>query len=411
MKFGKTMTALMAAAVLTVPAYAEGKTYAGENGENVIIQKYLLLKENANVPEVTFTYSIAAGSAMNAGNTGLAVFAGDDAHAVSGMPVISDASFAAGQQTFADIQKFKDEVNIRKYDSEMNVLDEPFTLEDGMKYARSDIAIDFSGVTFREPGVYRYVITENASETSNGIIDDSDLTRVLDVYCEHDPSSGEIVIAGYVLHNNEASAEALRDGTDPEGKSLGFVNAYETHDLTVQLTVSGNQASRDEYFEVPVSITNAMPGAVFDVDLSNCDEVTKLNGINSETHANPSQLTADDSGNITTTLWLQHGQEAKIQGLSAYTKYTANENTTTLGQEGYTGSASKVSGDDDVTADQNAVSLSDTDTGITSDTVLLFHNTKDGLIPTGISAGMMPAAGALTALVLLGLMRRKKADA
>ncbi|MCR5793723.1 MAG: hypothetical protein K6G61_00075 [Solobacterium sp.] len=408
MRFGKTMTAIAAAAVLTVPANAEGKTYEGENGGSVILQNYLVLKENANVPEVTFTYAIAAGSAMNATDTGLAVFAGDDAHAVTGMPVISDAEFETGQQTFADIQKFKDEVNIRKYDSEMNVLDEPFTLEDGMKYARSDIAVDFSGVVFREPGVYRYIVTENASGSTTGIVDDADLTRVLDVYCEHDGATGEVVITGYVLHNSEASAEALRDGTDPAGKSLGFVNAYETHDLTVQLTVSGNQASRDEYFEVPVSITDAMPGAVFDVDLSGCDEVTKLNGINAETHTNPSQLTADENGAVTATLWLQHGQEAKIQGLSANTKYTANENRTTLDQEGYTGNASKVSGDDDVAADQDAVSLSDTVTGITSDTVLLFHNTKDGLVPTGISAGMMPAAGAAAALALLGMLRRKK---
>ena len=410
MDLGKTITAIAAAAVLTVPAYAEGKTYTGTSGDNVILQKYLLLKKDANVPDVTFTYTVSAGSAMNASGTSLAVFAGNDAHAVSGMPLISDADFDTGQQTFTDVQKFKDEVNIRKYDSSMNVLDDPVTLEEGMKYARSDITVDFSGVMFKEPGVDRYLITENASDTSHGIIDDTDRTRVLDVYCEHDSASGEVVISGYVLHNNEPSAAAAKDGTDPDGKSLGFINEYETHDLTVQMTVSGNQASRDEYFEVPVQIENALPGAVFDVDLSGCDEVTKVNGLDPETHTNPAQLTADENGTLTAVLWLQHGQEAKLQGLSANTKYTLNENRETLDDEGYAGNASRVSGDDDVAADQSAISLSDTDTGITSDTVLLFHNTKEGLVPTGIHAGMFPAAGAAAAFVLLGLMRRKQAN-
>ena len=107
--------------------------------------------------------------------------------------------------------------------------------------------LDFSAVQFTEPGVYRYIITESGS--NQGITNDADLTRVLDVYV-NDASADvdgtftkKLTIAGYVLHSNEndepdvaAGADFGSTGAYVATKSQGFTNSYDTSENRLQVT-------------------------------------------------------------------------------------------------------------------------------------------------------------------------------
>ena len=52
-------------------------------------------------------------------------------------------------------------------------------------------------------------------------------------------------------------------------KDKGFTNEYATQDLTFSKTVTGNQGSREKYFQFTVKISNAVAGTKYDVDLTN----------------------------------------------------------------------------------------------------------------------------------------------
>ena len=85
----------------------------------------------------------------------------------------------------------------------------------------SDGKGDFSKVQFTEPGIYRYVVTE--SGTSQGITNDADLTRIVDVYV-NDVTTDEgkaLTIAGYVLHSSENGEPDVAAGED-----FGSTGAY-----------------------------------------------------------------------------------------------------------------------------------------------------------------------------------------
>lgn len=347
----------------------------------------------ANVPNVTFNFSITPGNAKNSdGSSTLKIFAGNDANAVTGTPEISNqgnVSFKQGDTTYNSVQTQPDSVTVQNEDTKGTKNQDKLTLGTGKKYARKDVSIDFSNVSFKQPGVYRYIITESAS-TAQGITNDADNTRVLDVYVVDDPNDNQNVlsIAGYVLHNNENDSVVNRDGKHVESnKSTGFTNDYTTYNLTLKKGVYGDKGSRDEYFKFTVKISNAIAGTVYNLDLSNADATTKVNGINSTTHTNPASLTVSSDGTITQDYWLQNGQSIVIQGLAKNTKYEISEDAETINNEGYTVSARIIEGENkagnvrDTKFRKAASEYKVTDDQITGDSSVGFSNTK-GFVPT-----------------------------
>ncbi len=99
-----------------------------------------------------------------------------------------------------------------------------------------DITLDFSGVTFTQPGVYRYQIEETLADSATydgiAIVDGGSNIRYLDVYVD-----GNLAIYGYVCMAANAS---VTTGTT---KSNGFMAAdngadkYYTYDLTLSKDV------------------------------------------------------------------------------------------------------------------------------------------------------------------------------
>ena len=138
---------------LSWPAMAANYTpVAGSSVTNPTFQKYLIMRAGDTTPQATFKYTVAAGAARSistADNGVMEVRAGVTPEKIQ----ISDAVFTSGQATAAsaaaariDVQR-TDRTNIR------------FETAKGEKFAASTSTVDFSEVTFAEPGIYRYIIT------------------------------------------------------------------------------------------------------------------------------------------------------------------------------------------------------------------------------------------------------------
>lgn len=415
--------ALATAAAGTMPVMAEGTTYTAVAGGKAVFEKYLVMDKSAEVPNATFNFTIKGDvTALNSdGSTTLQVYAGNKA---TGTPSVSSAKFKQGDTTNDTIQEQPTApagtVSVQNKDNGTAVNKDMVELGANQKYARHDVTVDFSGVTFNEPGVYRYVITETA-DANQGVTNDADATRVMDVYVVHDDTTKALKVEGYVLQNGEANGAVKADGSGTTGKSKGFTNTYTSHDLTISKAVTGNQASRDEYFKMTVKISNAVAGTVYKVAGAGetFDATTKTNGVNAgEPHTNPATLTVGTDGTVTEDFWLQGGQSIKIQGLADKTAYSINEDAALMNNEGYDPSAA-ISGDTKTGAEDAAKDIAmDTttytvaDDAITADTTVAYTNHKNGTIPTGIIMSVAPYA----AIVLLGgagatiVMRKKKEE-
>ena len=97
------LTAALAVMMMTSVVCAATPNYTAVNGTNTTFDKYLVMPNDADVPNVTFSYDITAGAAQAGSATELAVYAGDDADRVTGAPVIADnqAVFAPSDTTVA----------------------------------------------------------------------------------------------------------------------------------------------------------------------------------------------------------------------------------------------------------------------------------------------------------------------
>ena len=384
--------------------------YSTEIGgeKTTTFDKYLVMDAQAEVPNASFTYAVTAGTAKAYDVAGkkFAVLAGVDADKVTmagvGTKTANTITYKQGDATLNDANAL-----VKDYDNATE------------KYAKKTATLDFSACRFTEPGIYRYIVTE--SGTNQGVTNDADTTRVVDVYVNDasDNAEGRTVsidykleIAGYVLHSNadDAPDVSLGENNGSTGsyvgtKSQGFTNSYDTSDIFIAKHVSGNQASRDKYFEFTVNITDAVPGTVYDVDLSDADATTKTNAATitaNEGKTNPATLTVGADGTVTQKFYLAHNQSIVIQGVAKDSKYKVTENA-----EDYKSTPAD--------AIDNAEGRGDATSGTVAskDIYTGYVNTRDGVIPTGVIMTVAPFA----AVTLLGgagavtmVMKKKKSE-
>ena len=419
MKMGRFLTALaisaMAVSMLSaMPASAD--TYTPVAGSDTTVYKYLVLDKNAEVPTASFSYTIAAGEAVenNGDNVhSLAAYAGIDADKVT----VGSVSFAAGDTT----------VDGAGTDGITNSTDK--------KYASKSFKVDFKNVKFSEPGVYRYVLTEeNAGEGANenlgaGIKHVGNYQKTLDVYVSDD--NGTLNVASYVLYNkvvNTAPALATEavalspnvDRTaDDSNKTDGFVNEYSSNTLTFGKKVAGNQGSRDKYFKYTITFLHAKDSNItIDESDSNYDKAPVKNNATvyeaaamAAANSKDENATADGqqlaiaSNNVVYEFYLHDGQYITLTGLPEGSDYMIEEDA-----EEYSSKTSEqqsfVIGDK---------TFSDKTTGNVSNVAILagFTNTKDGTIPTGVILSI--AAPAVVGIAVIGGLivinaKKKKED-
>lgn len=458
-------TAMMAVSGAAVPAFAATSIPTASTtpaaGTTTTFDKYLVMKKNANVPNATFSYTVSIPTddemktlpnPEDTNGTNLTVRKG------IGSPTASSTTFTAGDQTFDSAQKSRTNTGSKTYEAKE---DDQVTLGDGhklgqngdRKYAKKTSTVDFSGVTFSEPGVYRYKITENAT-SEKGITNDPETTRYLDVYVES-AEDGTLSIKGYVFHTlNAVQPKGSKNekgeyvSGNPEGKNKGFTNTYTTQDLTLTKNVTGNQGYRDQYFKFHVDITGLDGGArLFLTDEGgnkpykstdtvaytynagtgkrdgNQNRFVATEGKGSFTDVAASAgadadmsglaLTANDSGNASFDVYLKNGESLKVNGLTEGAKYTIKETS-----EDYSATAKRTVGTQnaaDVTLTHSNTDHTDaTPTGKdeftlgTNDEKVAFINDREGTLPTGIYhnnraafniMGIVAAGGAIAIVI------------
>ena len=135
------MTGLFFASAISVKAAG----YAPVKGTVTQFNQYLILDREARLPDVTFNYEITAGSPQNYGEGKMAILAGVSADKVS----VSDSVFSQTDAISTTPASGSD-----------------LTLTADQGYGVKTVNIDFSQVSFDEPGIYRYLLTMTSSALS-----------------------------------------------------------------------------------------------------------------------------------------------------------------------------------------------------------------------------------------------------
>ena len=354
--------------------------------------QYLVMDQEANVPNVTFSYAVKAGAekTYQMDHKTFTVLPGVDADLVK-ITGTADKEIAChpGDSTSDDVNTL-----VKDYDKTYQ------------KYAKKTAVLDFSACHFTEPGVYRYIITE--SGVNQAVENDSLSERIVDVYIENTEDSHTdgtmttegLKFAGYVLHSSadELPEEMDESGTAAGSKEAGFTNTYDSANLTIRKEVKGNQASHDKYFAVTASISDAVPGTVYTVDISKAQSVTDENAATKEENedqTNVTAITTDENGVADQTFYLQHGQEITINGLSTDTSYQVSEEN-----------------EDYIPTDESVDGYEDPVSGVISgkDVNVSFLDEKNGIIPTGVKSISVPVIITTVsggAFVLAAVKKRK----
>lgn len=311
--------------------------------------------------------------------------------------------------------------------------------KDYSRYMEGNFIIDFSGLTFYEPGIYRYNLTKTKEvhkAADNSAINDSDVTNRREndyilLYVASDNNTATLQDVVYVHAN---STETIN------GKQIGkeFVDRFKTHhnDLSISKAVAGSMGSKSEYFQFTISLTNGPKTKTdsseggggtaekyqYKVTTSQFDHNTEITTFNADSYDNYAllglketlkvddnnqpvldesgqqiveyKIELDENGTWTGTVWLRHGQGFVIDNLPAGMIYTVTEDS-----KDYTSNQPN----DKVTG---VIPNSENDTVADTMVYANFINTKDTPeVPTGINLQTtVPMLGILLASLLLAVV-------
>lgn len=369
--FAMMLSVIMVLTMSVLPVFADN--YTAIAGTSTELTKYLVVPNNAEIPGAEFSFTVSAGNAVEATATTIKTWAGVNPELVkvNETAETGKVTFVAGESTTAGAAD----------DGIANSVDK--------KYASKTIKLDFSGVSFTEPGVYRYILTENAS-TNSAINIDTVPTRTIDVYVSD--NEGALEISSYVVYEGTATEAGKLTSPAEAGKtkSTKFVNNYETHDLTVSKTVTGRSGSHDQYFEFTITVNGAGAGTVMTLDMTDAETAPHENtattfGVEDMAAANTKdddadkvgqQIIADANGSATFKVYMHHGQQVVLKGLPKDATYTVVETAA----DGY-----------------EVTKTNDSGTIANADVTAAFTNNRGGIVPTGI----MTAAGFGVGIMLI----------
>ena len=349
--------------VMAVPAFAY--TAVGVT-TNPTFKQALIVKSTDPVPSLAFSYSVTgSGQGVAPSSSSMEVYPG------VGSPTISDVSFSNSDTTTTT--------------SETNI-----TIDSGEKAVIKDVTVDFTGVTFDEPGVYRYEIQQTSSGQAGVSYDTQASTagskiRYLDVYVTD--TSGTLAVDSCVIIDAAAN---ITPGTDAGSsayasgaKNAAMVNEFASQSITVSKTVNGNQASQDKYFLFTVTLGSAGSNSTLGFTASTAapaaNGATTYDASTMGTANGATSWNTDATGAVTGTFYLKHGDSATISGLPAGTSYSVVENP-----EGYKCDKANAT----VSGTIAAADVSET-----------FTNTRSGSVPTGV---VLSSIGGI-AIAALGL--------
>lgn len=202
-----------------------------------------------------------------------------------------------------------------------------------------------------KPGVYRYQITETTAAsvyTASGVTDGGAPDDLyLDVYVKYNETNDNLVVYGYVLLRSTAEGASANityvENSDETIKTEGFVSEsegddngdnsvnlgdlksdrYETYNLKVGKTVSGDLASRQHRFPFEITLTNdtVTNNAAF------C--VNNMAGIEAAQQFTGNTWTSADANIDRIDFKMAHGDQVTFIGLPAGTKVLVKEKNDT----------------------------------------------------------------------------------
>ena len=168
-RFSKLMAIVMVFALIfafaAIPASA-ATTYTPIGGSTTFV-KNLVVESDANIPDITFGYTITRGTPVAATSSTIEILA-------------SEVGASIGNATFSNNDTSGAHPGLPT-DPQAG----PATA--GKKYAQKEVTVTFPSNSFTKPGVYRYVINETDGGKPGVTYDTT--SRYLDVFvvaCRHD---------------------------------------------------------------------------------------------------------------------------------------------------------------------------------------------------------------------------------
>ena len=337
-------TMLLALVGVVTPAWAEGGSttpHLPVTEGKVTITSTLTMDKNAVVPTAKFHYAIEpADSSECASTSGMSVTPG----------VLNAVTLLSGDVNFSD--------------SDLNSQENP----NGTKTITAYLSVSLNTSNFRAPGIYRYKITQAPLQLDGLNVTYKEL--FLDVYVENGNSG--LVAKGCTLSTAAGSGV----------KTSGFVNKYATHKLTITKVVAGNQGNKNKDFQFTVSLSG------------DTGETYKYVKVKKDGTSTPGDLA--NSG-ATFTEKLKDGESVIVYGLSSEDKFAVAEKD--YGNDGY--KTSYKIGDDTSSTEGNSI----VEKAIgTSDTTVIFINTKEATVPTDVIRTVVPYAAIVAFAAVMGVV-------
>lgn len=323
------MAGMMAVSVMSMNVFAAETGTGGMTTTSFTKTLDMSEADGASVPDVTFTYEMAPGSGVAATETTPEILPG------VGNPTVGNADYDV-TDTAVDLTK--------------------------------NVTVDFSAVTFTKPGIYRYVITEDASANAD-ITNDVNAVRYLDVYVVNGASG-----TGYDISAYELTTPGME-----ESKGSGYTNVYTTYQLTLDKVVDGAMGDKGREFDFTIEFTGPANASFTYGD----EKIT---------------LDADGKASVSGIKLADATPEKVITGIPSTVTYVITENIEVT--EGYT-TSNTVNG----AATEGGTTTGEQTMGKENDKVV-FTNNRDAATPTGVIMNIAPyilmvAVAAVFALVFL----------
>jgi hypothetical protein len=433
------------AAAYDVSAFlAPGSTYTSTNSTVTSatvpnIKKYVLY--NAVPDDATFTYGIAIDSGhaeneviQNTSTDGTTVT--EEVH--NGISPSSVKFTATGTDTYA--MKF----TVNDYNGGNQYLPSGMTTTLTNPYqANKSLMLDFSGVVFSEPGIYRYILTENITPSDEFTASETVYLDVWVARADPDPSKAaynNYAATAVIAHTGSTLTATKTDTTETVNNKVSYLKSESTAkalNLTVKHQSLGNQASRTDEYNYQIVLTNVTTGARI--------------YYKSSTGSSQSFIASTTDTTATLNFTLKHGESVTFLNIGTHPGYTITETDgSTLTSKGYavatqidnyklstdtstsTGTAPDKftgetisSGKIDTTAETAIVqndALADaidaanskttiTDSLMTADSTVVFSVYKEGTVPTGVILNVAPYAAVVVAgffgLIIFAVKRKK----
>ena len=312
-----------------------------------------------------------------------------------------------------------------------------------LKDFKDGLKISFKPAAFATPGVYRFVVTEEAATGANrqdveamkvtvdGVEKPYQTQRFLDVYVrlKEGSATGEREIYGYVLHSGETSATSNATGNKHTGdKNSGFdgdgnktgkrdtpqgYTRYTPRKLKVDKKISG-MINKDNLFPFTVNLFHNKAGAV-NFDNADLQVKVKMPGASAYTVKKASEIPGLGAT-------LKDGQSLEIIGLPKTTTYNVKEtNNTALTIKSDVRFSedvkNPVADTAAVTTETVAPAANSSERGgdkslVQNDSHVAYHNHIDEITPTGVVLTVAPYAMMLAVAGSMGFMffNRKKEE-